>query len=84
MSVPSTEPINTTRPQWIAVWALLPAAFISLLDVTVVSLAVPTLLPPLSMIGFGMGLSKVALMSKTLALAPKDSAGAAVGLIQTG
>jgi MFS family permease len=44
----------------------------------------PILVPPLAIIGFGMGLSNVALMSNTLALAPKDSAGAAAGLIQTG
>ena len=43
MSFPPTEPINATRPQWIAVWALLLAAFVSLLDVTVVNLAVPSI-----------------------------------------
>ncbi|WP_299747361.1 MFS transporter [uncultured Tateyamaria sp.] len=43
-----------------------------------------SLLLPLSMIGFGMGLSNVSLMSNTLALAPKDFAGAASGVIQTG
>jgi hypothetical protein len=43
----------------------------------------PILVPPLAMIGFGMGLSNVALISNTLALAPQHSAGAAAGLIQT-
>ncbi|APX11962.1 MFS transporter [Tateyamaria omphalii] len=42
------------------------------------------LVPPLSLIGLGMGLGNVALVSNTLALAPNDSAGAASGLIQTG
>lgn len=47
-------------------------------------ISAPILIPPLAMIGFGIGLSNVALMSNTLAQAPQDSAGAAAGLIQTG
>ncbi|MEM8976024.1 MAG: MFS transporter [Pseudomonadota bacterium] len=41
------------------------------------------LLVPLALVGFGMGLSNVALMSFTLAAAPKESSGAASGVIQT-
>lgn len=48
------------------------------------SIRVWSLLLPLSMIGFGMGLSNVSLMSNTLALAPREFAGAASGVIQTG
>jgi MFS family permease len=51
MSFPSVEPINATRPQWIAVWALLLAAFVSLLDVTVVNLAVPSIAKELGATG---------------------------------
>ncbi|MEM7721411.1 MAG: MFS transporter [Pseudomonadota bacterium] len=42
------------------------------------------LLPPLALVGLGMGLSNVALMSKALALVPNEVAGAASGFIQTG
>ncbi|WP_306144701.1 MFS transporter [Roseibium sp. MMSF_3412] len=41
------------------------------------------LLVPLAMVGFGMGLSNVALMSFTLAAAPKECSGAASGVLQT-
>ncbi|WP_224825950.1 hypothetical protein [Cognatishimia sp. MH4019] len=35
--------MHATKTQWTAVWALLLAAFITLLDVTVVKLAVPSI-----------------------------------------
>jgi len=41
------------------------------------------LIVPLALVGFGMGLSNVALMSFTLAASPKESSGAASGVIQT-
>ncbi|WP_415402155.1 MFS transporter [Tateyamaria sp. SN3-11] len=44
----------------------------------------PVLLAPLAIVGLGMGLSNVALMSNALALAPKEIAGAASGVVQTG
>ncbi len=47
-------------------------------------IAALALLAPLALVGFGMGLSNVALMSGALALVSNDVAGAASGLLQTG
>ncbi|WP_300039470.1 MFS transporter [uncultured Roseobacter sp.] len=43
MSNPQSDQLHATSAQWTAVWALLLAAFITLLDVTVVNLAVPSI-----------------------------------------
>lgn len=46
-------------------------------------IAAPVLLIPLALVGFGMGLSNVALMSGALAQVSNDVAGAASGMLQT-
>ena len=43
MSNPQSDQSHATSAQWTAVWALLLAAFVTLLDVTVVNLAVPSI-----------------------------------------
>ncbi|MGC3938952.1 MFS transporter [Roseobacter sp. EG26] len=43
MSNPQSNQSHATSAQWTAVWALLLAAFVTLLDVTVVNLAVPSI-----------------------------------------
>ncbi|QBF33358.1 MFS transporter [Thalassococcus sp. S3] len=43
MSNPPSDQSHATDAQWTAVWALLLAAFVTLLDVTVVNLAVPSI-----------------------------------------
>lgn len=43
MSNPPSDQSHATKAQWTAVWALLLAAFVTLLDVTVVNLALPSI-----------------------------------------
>ncbi|WP_299964412.1 MFS transporter [uncultured Roseobacter sp.] len=47
------------------------------------NISAPVLLIPLALVGCGMGLSNVALMSGALAQVPNDVAGAASGMLQT-